>query len=214
MSDSEDLLLSQIRGSGLPEPILEYRFARPRRWRADFAFIQQMLLVEVEGGTFIRGRHTRGRGFEQDCEKYNAATLMGYRVFRFTTGMVERGEALLLLEQVLKGKCMTEKDMEQIERNLNLHNPVEGEQVARLLAEVRRLRVLAGEFFEDLGYMGEYLFVKHHWDDLKEDPWLEKFNPYPNGSPYFPDSRQPIHIENRWQYPNVLSPESGKKDQG
>lgn len=43
-----------------------------------------MIAIEVEGGAFTRGRHTRGAGFIGDMEKYNAATSMGWRVFRVT----------------------------------------------------------------------------------------------------------------------------------
>jgi very-short-patch-repair endonuclease len=48
------------------------------------------LAVEVEGGMWTRGRHVRGEGYEGDCEKYNAAVLGGWRVLRFTTGMLEQ----------------------------------------------------------------------------------------------------------------------------
>ncbi len=57
-----------------------------------------MIAIEIEGGTrFGNSRHSRGSGFERDCEKYNLATSLGWRVYRFTTAMVERGEAINLL---------------------------------------------------------------------------------------------------------------------
>lgn len=65
----------------------EYRFAPPRRWRADFAHVASRVLVEIEGGVWTRGRHVRGDGFRRDCEKYNAAAADGWRVFRLTTEM-------------------------------------------------------------------------------------------------------------------------------
>lgn len=64
-----------------------------RRWRFDIAFPAEMLAVEVEGGTWTRGRHTRGSGYEKDCEKYNTAVLLGWRVLRFTSGQVWSGYA-------------------------------------------------------------------------------------------------------------------------
>lgn len=73
----------------LPEPVREYRFHPTRRWRFDFAWPDAKVAVECEGGIWSRGRHVRGRGFESDCEKYNAATLLGWRVFRCTPGMLE-----------------------------------------------------------------------------------------------------------------------------
>lgn len=72
------------RASGLPEPVAEHRFAPPRRWRFDWAFVEQRIAVEVEGGVFMKGggRHTRGAGFRNDVEKYGEAAALGWRVFR------------------------------------------------------------------------------------------------------------------------------------
>lgn len=73
------------------KPVREYRFAPPRRWRFDFAYPKRKIAVEIEGGAWTGGAHTRGKHFESDCEKYNTAVVMGWRVFRFTGGMVESG---------------------------------------------------------------------------------------------------------------------------
>ena len=66
-------------------PLLEreYRFHPVRKWRADYR--HGSTLVELEGGVWTGGRHTRGKGFNDDLEKYNAAQLCGYTVFRFST---------------------------------------------------------------------------------------------------------------------------------
>jgi len=60
-----------------------------------------MLAVEVDGGTWTGGRHTRGAGFEADCEKLNAAVIAGFRVLRFTGAMVRSGAALATIETAL-----------------------------------------------------------------------------------------------------------------
>ena len=78
----------------IPIPCREYRFHKTRRWLFDFAWPDAKLAVEVEGAVFVRGRHTRGSGFTQDCEKYNTAVLMGWRVLRFTREHIENGYAL------------------------------------------------------------------------------------------------------------------------
>lgn len=88
--------------AGLPTPWCEYWFAKPRRWRFDYAFPDSKLAIEVEGGAFIGGRHTSGSGFLKDMEKYNAAVLLGWRVLRVTPRMVASGEALTLVERALK----------------------------------------------------------------------------------------------------------------
>jgi len=72
----------------------EYTFHPQRKWRADFALVPQRVLIEIEGGTHSGGRHVRPGGYEKDCEKYNAATVGGWRVLRFTSRMVRSGEAL------------------------------------------------------------------------------------------------------------------------
>ena len=96
------LLIQILRARNLPPLQTEYRFAPPRRWRFDFAWPDLKVALEVEGGTFTGGRHVRGRGYENDCEKYNAATLAGWKVYRVTTKMVDDGRALALLELALR----------------------------------------------------------------------------------------------------------------
>ena len=101
----EAQLARQIQWTGLPEPVREFRFAPPRQWRVDFAWPDRLIAAEVEGGQWVSGRHTRGSGFEADCEKYNAAVLCGWRVLRVTGGMIRRGEALTLVERALGVKA-------------------------------------------------------------------------------------------------------------
>jgi very-short-patch-repair endonuclease len=61
-----------------------------------------MLAAECEGGTaFGRSRHSFGEGFDSDCDKYNTAALMGWRVLRFSGAMVDNGEALQTIERAL-----------------------------------------------------------------------------------------------------------------
>jgi very-short-patch-repair endonuclease len=103
-SPGEAALLLHIRALELPRPEREYKFHHSRRWRFDFAWPGLRLVVEVEGGTWARGRHTRGAGFERDCEKYNAAALLGWRVLRFTTTMVEDGRAIETLKEFFESQ--------------------------------------------------------------------------------------------------------------
>lgn len=95
-----DTALSQFPATEQPET--EYRFHGLRRWRFDFAWPGRMLAVEVEGGQWVNGRHQRGKGYEDDCEKYNTAALMGWRVLRFTGDMVKDGRALATLLAALE----------------------------------------------------------------------------------------------------------------
>lgn len=101
MSDLEDTALLHLRAAGLPLPVQEYRFNSARRWRFDLAYPDIKLAIECEGGVYSNGRHTRGAGFEKDAEKYNSAALMGWRVLRYTAGMVERGDLVRDVENFL-----------------------------------------------------------------------------------------------------------------
>lgn len=97
----------QCRLAALPEPNTEYRFAPPRRWRFDYAWCGPKVALEVEGGVFVAGRHSRGLGMVKDMEKYNTATLYGWRVFRVTPKQVADGSALTLIEQAIKAAPVT-----------------------------------------------------------------------------------------------------------
>lgn len=59
-----------------------------------------MVAVEVEGGTFSGGAHTRGLHYRSDCRKYNLAVLKGWRILRFDAGMLDNGEAFDTIKQI------------------------------------------------------------------------------------------------------------------
>lgn len=100
MSDAELALATLCKYAGLPAPVREYQFAAPqRKWRFDLAWPDRMIAVEVDGGSWIGGRHTSGSGFEKDMEKSNHAQLLGWTVLRFTPRMVEEGTALEFIEE-------------------------------------------------------------------------------------------------------------------
>ena len=89
----EDALAFQLRVAKLPKPEREFYFARPRRWRFDFAWPSELLAVEVEGGAWTGGRHTRGAGFSGDLRKYGAAMRLGWTVYRCDYALIRSGEA-------------------------------------------------------------------------------------------------------------------------
>jgi hypothetical protein len=60
-------------------PEREFKFHPERRWRFDFCWPALKLAVEIEG----RGRHQTFVGFRNDCEKYNEALRLGWRVLRY-----------------------------------------------------------------------------------------------------------------------------------
>ena len=62
----------------------EHSFFHGRKWRLDFAIVDLKIGIEIEGGVWSGGRHTRGNGFVDDMEKYNAAVTLGWVILRFT----------------------------------------------------------------------------------------------------------------------------------
>ena len=84
--------------------VSEYRFDPVRRWRLDFAFPDLKLAIEIDGGIWTQGRHTRGAGYEKDLEKHNALTLAGWRLLRFSGKAVKSGEALKTVQNALGAK--------------------------------------------------------------------------------------------------------------
>ena len=73
-----------FREYGVPEPEFEFRFAPPRKWRADLCWrryeYNHRLICEVQGGIFSGGAHVRGAAMLREYEKLNAAAILGYRV--------------------------------------------------------------------------------------------------------------------------------------
>lgn len=101
-SVGETDLERQIVDAGLGQPVREWRFHPPRRWRFDLAFVLEKLAIEVDGATWTDGRHNRGGGYEKDAEKMNQAALDGWVVLRFTTAMVKDGRALETVREALE----------------------------------------------------------------------------------------------------------------
>lgn len=93
LNSLEGRFLTRWRSAGGPEPRTQYHFHPTRKWRFDYAFPDAKIAIEVEGGTWINGGHSRGGGQLKDREKFNAAGLLGWRVLRFT---LDRREAAML----------------------------------------------------------------------------------------------------------------------
>lgn len=87
----------------------EFTFAKiiGRKWRFDYVIVADRRIegrgvaIEIEGAIWAKGRHTRGKGYQGDLDKYNHATMMGYRVLRFSTEDVLRGRARAFLKMHL-----------------------------------------------------------------------------------------------------------------
>lgn len=109
-SKLENQFKEQLRQSGIELSEEQYIFHPTRKWRFDYAFPDQKVAVELHGGTWVQGRHTRGIGFQKDREKMNEAVMLGWRVVEATKEQLEEGMCLywlsrLLLIELTKTQC-------------------------------------------------------------------------------------------------------------
>jgi len=106
MQHNPNIVLAFWADCGLPSAQAEFRFHPKRKWKFDFAFAKwglgsgisglgnspdakpqmpgAMLAIEVQGGIWTRGRHTRGSGLVKEYEKLNAAAVAGWRILYCT----------------------------------------------------------------------------------------------------------------------------------
>jgi hypothetical protein len=111
LSAEQMLLIEQLRGKGYAA-LPEVRFHPSRKWRIDVSVTPLVetvsqgmkphgapIAIEINGGAWSRGRHTRGAGYVKDMEKLNMLTELGWRVLQFTPQQVRDGSAL---EQIVR----------------------------------------------------------------------------------------------------------------
>lgn len=81
--------------------VAEHRFHPEREWRFDFYLPACKVAIEVEGGVWTQGRHTRGKGYIGDMEKYNEAQAMGIKVLRFTPEQLLKPKTLKTIKSAI-----------------------------------------------------------------------------------------------------------------
>lgn len=102
-SIGEEMLVLHLRDKKITGWVREFYFhPKVRKWHSDFCWPDINFIVEVEGGVHSKGRHVRPKGFTDDCEKYNEALLLGYRVLRVTTAQVKSEKAINWIERALE----------------------------------------------------------------------------------------------------------------
>lgn len=106
--------LKTLKENGI-EYFPEYKFCE-RKWRFDFILGRRasigdwvamkvehlMIAIEIQGAIWIQGGHSRGSGYMRDIEKHNEATLLGWRILKFTPEQVKNGEAIKFIKRLLK----------------------------------------------------------------------------------------------------------------
>ncbi len=102
-SELELQVEAQLKQSGLPKFEREHRFHPTRKWRFDFSWPEIHLALEIEGGVYsARSGHRSYAGTQRDIEKYNEATLLGWRVVRVSRPQVDNDEVVTLIKRAMK----------------------------------------------------------------------------------------------------------------
>lgn len=114
--EANDLFTALVRSDLRLLCVKELEFCPGRRWRFDYAIPDVKIALEVEGGAFkersyirkdgkvittIGGRHNSAVGFLGDMEKYNTATVMGWRLLRVTPGELLSGKTIDMIRQTI-----------------------------------------------------------------------------------------------------------------
>lgn len=83
-----------LEASGVPRPVTEFKFHAKRKWQFDYAWPEQKIALEKEGGVFGKGKccplcgrrspgaHSSVTGISRDIDKYNEAQMLGWIVIR------------------------------------------------------------------------------------------------------------------------------------
>ncbi len=95
---------NMLRSARLPMPTPEHRFDAKRMWRFDYAWPDAKVALEVEGGAWTNGRHTRGKGFIADLEKYSEAAVQGWCVIRCVPAALTYVSTENLIRRALKSR--------------------------------------------------------------------------------------------------------------
>jgi hypothetical protein len=98
---SPALFVAACAAHGIQEPVPELCFAPPRRWRWDWAWPEAKLSLEVQGGLFVNGRHSRGAALLKEHEKLNAGARLGWRVLYCTPKDIKTGAIFGVIKEAI-----------------------------------------------------------------------------------------------------------------
>lgn len=117
-SQLEEHLRKQFVSHRFPPFMRQLMFAKQaigRQWRFDFAFVDWMIAVEVDGlvvrnigGRMVSmGGHADAAGFREDRVKGAWAVVLGWHVLRFEKDQVKGGFAVEMVGRLLTAKGWT-----------------------------------------------------------------------------------------------------------
>mgnify|MGYP006313071235 CR=1 FL=1 len=87
-ADTFARLWQSLAPNGAPPLVREFQFAKPRRYKFDFACVAHKVAIEIDGGQWMKfgGRHAT----DTDREKLNLAAWLGWRVLRYSPEMLDK----------------------------------------------------------------------------------------------------------------------------
>ena len=97
------------------ECVKEHKFHPTRKWRFDYAIPEHKIAIEIDGGVWTQGRHTRPQGYLNDMEKFNAAAAMGWVVLKFTPDTQHTAATLNIIRETINNR-INERRMETNQR--------------------------------------------------------------------------------------------------
>jgi len=98
--------LSHSIGEVVEEVVFNKIMPTDRLYRADYCILSKKIIIEVNGGQYNGGRHTRAgkipgkvyTQYENDLNKLNLAQRNGFKIFQFTYQQLARREYVGILE--------------------------------------------------------------------------------------------------------------------
>jgi very-short-patch-repair endonuclease len=98
----EQAFLLTLKARKMPTPTPEFQFHPTRKFRLDWAWVEQKVGLEVDGGIWTGGAHGRGTGITRDQEKTNLAAGLGWRILRCTPSKLMADETLDHINRALQ----------------------------------------------------------------------------------------------------------------
>ena len=99
--DLEGRFAFQVLSEKLPKPERQFKFLNGRKYRADFAWPKEKLIVEIDGGCFSSGKsgHTSISGMMRDKERDALAQIAGWDVIRIDAKSLSDGRGIGWVKQ-------------------------------------------------------------------------------------------------------------------
>lgn len=107
---SWDLFTTLVKSELRADCVKEFRFHPTRKWRFDYAIPEHKIAIEIDGGVWTQGRHTRPQGYINDMEKFNAAAAMGWLVLKFTPDTQCTAATLNIIRETINNR-INERNM-------------------------------------------------------------------------------------------------------